>query len=97
MVRQLSHSHSRLLAYRLHLGERTPVRVRMSDPPASIPADWQMCNTSKSFHETVAAYSPTVDDGLWYKKVVENRHGKTYEGLWLVYLHLETRGRFNTK
>ncbi|KAG2139336.1 histidine phosphatase superfamily [Suillus clintonianus] len=65
-------------------GERTPVRVRMSDPPASIPADWQMCNTAKSFHETVAGLSPTVDDGLWYKKVVENRHGKTSEGLCLL-------------
>ncbi|KAG0700578.1 histidine phosphatase superfamily [Suillus ampliporus] len=65
-------------------GERTPVRVRMSDPPASIPADWQMCNTAKSFHETVAGYSLTVDDGLWYKKLVENRHGKTAEGLCLL-------------
>ncbi|KAG1723056.1 histidine phosphatase superfamily [Suillus lakei] len=65
-------------------GERTPVRVRMSDPPASIPADWQMCNTAKSFHETVAGQSPTIDDGLWYKKVVENRHGKTAEGLCLL-------------
>ncbi|KAG1718245.1 phosphoglycerate mutase-like protein [Suillus paluster] len=65
-------------------GERTPVRVRMSDPPASIPADWQMCNTAKSFHETVAGYSSTVDDGLWYKQVVENRLGKTAEGLCLL-------------
>ncbi|KAJ8597070.1 phosphoglycerate mutase-like protein [Rhizopogon salebrosus TDB-379] len=65
-------------------GERTPVRVRMSDPPASIPADWQLCNTSKSFHETVAGYSSSEDDGLWYKKVVENRYGKTSEGLCLL-------------
>ncbi|KAG1902334.1 histidine phosphatase superfamily [Suillus fuscotomentosus] len=65
-------------------GERTPVRVRMSDPPASIPADWQMCDTAKSFHETVAGHVPTVDDGLWYRKVVENRHGKTAEGLCLL-------------
>ncbi|KAG1811722.1 phosphoglycerate mutase-like protein [Suillus subaureus] len=50
-------------------GERTPVRVRMSNPPASIPADWQMCNTAKSFHETVAGQSPTIDDGLWYRKL----------------------------
>jgi len=70
------------------LGERTPVRVRMSDPPASIPADWQMCNTAKSFHETVAGQSPTIDDGLWYKKVVENRHGKTADGLWYVDLRI---------
>lgn len=80
-------SHLRLVAYRLHSGERTPVRVRMSDPPASIPADWQLCNTSKSFHETVAGYSSTIDDGLWYKKVVENRYGKPSEGLWSVDLH----------
>lgn len=65
-------------------GERTPVRVRMSDPPASIPADWQMCNTAKSFHETVAAHSLAIDDGLWYRKVVENKHGKTAEGLCLL-------------
>lgn len=65
-------------------GERTPVRVRMSDPPASISADWQMCNTAKSFHETVAGHGPTTDDGLWYRKVVENRYGKTAEGLCLL-------------
>jgi acid phosphatase len=53
----------------------------MSDPPASIPADWQLCNTSKSFYDTMAGYSST-EDGLWYKKVVENRHGKISEGLW---------------
>jgi acid phosphatase len=64
-----------------YIGERTPVRVRMSDPPASIPADWQLCNTSKSFYDTMAGYSST-EDGLWYKKVVENRHGKISEGLW---------------
>jgi acid phosphatase len=63
----------------------------MSDPPASIPADWQMCNTAKSFHETVAGHGPTTDDGLWYRKVVENRHGKTAEGLWYVHLRMVIR------
>ncbi|KAJ8597066.1 phosphoglycerate mutase-like protein [Rhizopogon salebrosus TDB-379] len=65
-------------------GERTPIVERMSDPPASIPAEWQMCNISKNFLATVAGYSSTVDDGLRYKKVAENRHGKTSEGLCLL-------------
>jgi acid phosphatase len=92
MVRRVAFVSSCVIADNFHaystLGERTPVRVRMSDPPASIPADWQMCNTAKSFHETVAGQSPTIDDGLWYKKVVENRHGKTADGLWYVGLHI---------
>jgi hypothetical protein len=77
-----------------YIGERTPIVERMSDPPASIPAEWQMCNISKNFLATVAGYSSTVDDGLRYKKVAENRHGKTSEGLWSVSLYFVTRSRF---
>ncbi|KAG2032766.1 hypothetical protein BDR03DRAFT_903306 [Suillus americanus] len=54
----------------------------MSGPPVSIPADWQMCNAAKSSHETVTGHSPVIDEGFWYRNVVENRHGKTTEGLW---------------
>jgi hypothetical protein len=51
-------------------------------------ADVQHC---KKLHETVAGHGPTTDDGVWYRKVVENRHGKTAEGLWYVDLRVVTR------
>jgi len=96
MVRNYHVWTLRFVTHGSWLGERTPVRVRMSEPPASIPADWQLCNTSKTFHETVAGYNST-DDGLWYKKVVENRYGIPSEGLWSVNSHWVTPIHLNTR
>ncbi|KAH9939851.1 phosphoglycerate mutase-like protein [Amylocystis lapponica] len=36
-------------------GERTPVGVRMSEPPGSIPEHWMFCNTARAFRAAVAS------------------------------------------
>jgi len=41
-------------------GERTPVGVRMADPPASIPTHWMFCHTARNFRAAVASASPAV-------------------------------------
>jgi acid phosphatase len=35
------------------LGERTPVGIRLSQPPASIPEHWMMCTTARQFQAAV--------------------------------------------
>ncbi|KAH8115945.1 phosphoglycerate mutase-like protein [Phellopilus nigrolimitatus] len=70
-------------------GERTPVRVRMSDPPASISAHWNLCRTARQFRASVATFgdavldSPRSSDGVDFlpvKKVVERPDGTAAEG-----------------
>ncbi|KIJ14520.1 hypothetical protein PAXINDRAFT_12617 [Paxillus involutus ATCC 200175] len=61
-------------------GERTPVRARMADPPASIPEIWQMCTVARRFRETVDSTATPGEpgaEGLWFKKGVETRDGRT--------------------
>ncbi|PCH44871.1 phosphoglycerate mutase-like protein [Wolfiporia cocos MD-104 SS10] len=41
-------------------GERTPVGVRMADPPASLPKHWMFCHTARNFHAAVASGSRMV-------------------------------------
>ena len=73
------------------LGERTPVKVRMADPPASIPAHWQLCRTARQFRASVATFgeavqgSPRMADGVDFlpiKRVVERPDGTVSEGEW---------------
>ncbi|KAG2744091.1 hypothetical protein P692DRAFT_20821420 [Suillus brevipes Sb2] len=63
-------------AWRTYAGQSA--HVGSSSIHISRLADVQHC---KKLHETVAGHGPTTDDGVWYRKVVENRHGKTAEGL----------------
>jgi acid phosphatase len=68
-------------------GERTPVRTRMADPPASIPELWQMCTVARRFRETVeSTLTPggSGAEGLWFKKSVEMRDGRTAANLCLL-------------
>ncbi|KAF9226315.1 phosphoglycerate mutase-like protein [Gyrodon lividus] len=68
-------------------GERTPVRTRMADPPASIPELWQMCTVARRFRETVdstAAPDRPGAQGLWFKKGTEMRDGRTAPNLCLL-------------
>jgi len=69
-----------------YIGERTPVRIRMTDPPASLPARWQMCFAARQFSEAVNLTVPTVPSQrtLWFKKVTEAAEGNTAPGLWHV-------------
>ncbi|KAL4073664.1 phosphoglycerate mutase-like protein, partial [Scleroderma citrinum] len=78
-------------------GERTPVRIRMTDPPASLPERWQMCSAARQFSEAVDLTVPTAPSQrtLWFKKAVETKGGSTAPGLWHV-LSLTDLGRETT-
>ncbi|CCL99109.1 uncharacterized protein FIBRA_01123 [Fibroporia radiculosa] len=41
-------------------GERTPVGIRMAEPPASIPKHWMFCNTARHFRAAVASSGPII-------------------------------------
>ncbi|KAI0336758.1 phosphoglycerate mutase-like protein [Cubamyces sp. BRFM 1775] len=70
-------------------GERTPVGVRMADPPANIPEHWMFCNTARQFRAAVASATaeegqdlpfPAVQTGpaveeLRARRIVERRDG----------------------
>ncbi|KAI0683768.1 histidine phosphatase superfamily [Cytidiella melzeri] len=66
-------------------GERTPVRVRMADPPASIPDRWIMCKTARRFRAAVTSdvhdHSKLVGfEELPVRSVVERGDGSVVEG-----------------
>ncbi|KAF8067817.1 histidine phosphatase superfamily [Lyophyllum atratum] len=58
-------------------GERAPVGVRLSSPPASIPEHWMMCKTSRQFHAAVT--NATEDGFLRSRKMVERVDGSAVE------------------
>lgn len=77
------------------LGERTPVRVRMSGPPANIPENWMFCHTARQFRAAVAglgnesggASFPAVQSGfnpeeLRTRRIVERPDGAAAVGEW---------------
>ncbi|KAI8986698.1 phosphoglycerate mutase-like protein [Trametes punicea] len=76
-------------------GERTPVGVRMADPPANIPEHWMFCNTARQFRAAVASATaeegeasmpfPAVQTGaaveeLRARRIVERRDGTAVAG-----------------
>lgn len=72
-------------------GERTPVSVRMSGPPASIPEHWIMCKTASRFRATVAKFEGDMEetqsggvkkDLMPVSKIVERIDGCHFEGEW---------------
>lgn len=64
-------------------GERTPVRVRMSEAPASIPARWQLCKTARQFRAAVASnMDPSNVQDIPVRRVVERADGSVVEGEW---------------
>lgn len=71
---------------RVSPGERTPVRTRMADPPASIPEHWQMCSVTRQFREAVNVTTTTLSEstsgGVWFKRGTEMRDGSTAANLW---------------
>ena len=79
-------------------GERTPVGVRMADPPASIPQHWMFCHTARNIRAAVASASPAVpgmkesvggvevqqQESLQTVRVVERSDGTAAPGEWYV-------------
>ena len=81
------------------VGERTPVGIRMADPPASIPEHWLMCKTGRQFRSAVASYglasdlsfvNPEYAEGeyMTIKRIVERSNGVGAEGEWYVLICL---------
>ncbi|KAL0958169.1 hypothetical protein HGRIS_000332 [Hohenbuehelia grisea] len=62
-------------------GERSPVGVRMAEPPASIPEHWMMCKSAERFRETVSdLLNPAPGLTLPLRKNVERKDGSTASG-----------------
>lgn len=83
----------------MYIGERTPVGVRMADPPASIPEHWMFCHTARSLHAAVASASPAIpgmkgdreaqyQESVQTVRVVERSDGTATPGEWYVPSHL---------
>ena len=88
------HCDGRISIY--ETGERTPVGVRMSGPPANIPENWMFCHTARQFRAAVAGLSidpaadatipaiqaaPTAEE-LRARRIVERPNGAAAVGEW---------------
>ncbi|KIM33840.1 hypothetical protein M408DRAFT_325425 [Serendipita vermifera MAFF 305830] len=65
-------------------GERTPVGVRMSDPPASIPEHWLLCQAGRKF--SAAVWDSSMNNELRtstvkLERVTEFRNGSSKPGV----------------
>jgi acid phosphatase len=65
------------------LGERTPVGIRLSQPPASIPEHWMMCKTARQFQAAVFGTSGK-HEFLHTEKMVERVDGTVSDSEWSV-------------
>ena len=65
------------------LGERTPVKARMTE---YIPSHWQICHVARQFRAAVAG--PGVRETLEIKRVVERKDGTFDYGEWYATLIL---------
>jgi acid phosphatase len=69
-------------------GERTPVGVRLADPPANIPSNWVMCKTARRFQATFSDMSDMLrtqkgcNETYQTQKVVERKDGTAVDGEW---------------
>ncbi|KZT10258.1 phosphoglycerate mutase-like protein [Laetiporus sulphureus 93-53] len=67
-------------------GERTPVAVRMADPPASMPEHWMFCHHAHTFRTAMTNGRPIVpgvsgeDESLRTLRVVERADGTASPG-----------------
>jgi acid phosphatase len=65
------------------LGERTPVGTRMSEPPARIPAFWNICRSARRFKAAVIG-SNNVSESVEILRLSERGDGHAKEGEWYV-------------
>jgi len=61
-------------------GERLPVSIRMSGPPANIPSTWLLCKEGRKFEAAVA--NLTGVGTLRVERVVEKEDGSLESGEW---------------
>ncbi|KAB5591231.1 hypothetical protein CTheo_5313 [Ceratobasidium theobromae] len=60
-------------------GERTPVGVRMTGPPASIPAFWDMCKSARRFKATILG-NGDASEAFEVQRLSERSNGYAKEG-----------------
>ena len=79
MVGDELRAHLSSLSFDEHttLGERTPVKARMTE---YIPPQWQICHVARQFKAAVAG--PGVRESLEIKRVVERKDGTFDYGEW---------------
>jgi acid phosphatase len=72
----------------MHLsGERTPVGVRMNNPPANIPEHWPLCHAGRKFPASIWNPPSNNQDSFTHssvniERVVEFRNGTSKPGVW---------------
>lgn len=66
------------------IGERTPVRIRMSDPPGNIPERWNLCKTAHRFRAAVTSNmnATNATEEVTVRRVVEGANGDVGAGEW---------------
>jgi hypothetical protein len=70
-------------------GERTPVGVRLTGPPANIPEHWAMCRRARRFRSALSGIlekpgAANHDEIVHARKIVERKDGNTVDGEWCV-------------
>ncbi|QRW23317.1 histidine phosphatase family containing protein [Rhizoctonia solani] len=60
-------------------GERTPVGIRMADPPANIPAYWNLCKTARRFKAAVMGDNSSTEE-VDIVRLSERGNGDAQEG-----------------
>ncbi|TEB31839.1 phosphoglycerate mutase-like protein [Coprinellus micaceus] len=66
-------------------GERTPVGVRLTGPPANIPEHWAMCRRARRFRSALSGIlekpgAANHDEIVHARKIVERKDGNTVDG-----------------
>lgn len=89
MVRDLSSVQALYLTFMVLTGERTPVGVRMNNPPANIPEHWLLCQAGRKFSAAVwevplHKHAPYSVGSVDIERVVEFRNRNATLGVWFV-------------
>ena len=65
------------------LGERTPVGIRMQDPPGNIPAFWNLCKAARQFKAAIMGDNNATKN-IEVLRLSERGNGYAEEGEWYV-------------
>ena len=75
------------------VGERAPVGIRMSAPPASLPEHWMFCHTARRFRDSITSGDTDIpgimrnilndgDEVPRTERVAERKDGSVVQGEW---------------